>query len=301
MGPCRRLRLLAHHQRQAGHIDRDISANFTTPLQQDDVDAYRRDGAVVLRNLVTPRELQRLREGIEHNLAEPGALAGTASADSDPGRFFEDFCNWQRIPAYQDVIFGSELGRVSAQLMGSRTVRLFHEHLLIKEAHTEQPTPYHQDQPYYNVDGSQNVSFWIPVDPVPLSASLSFVAASHASGTWFLPKSFLTEQTPWFPPGSLAEAPPITSETPLLQWALQPGDVLAFHMLTLHGSAGTKTLRRAFSVRFLGDDMVHAPRTWRTSPQFEGLTEQLAPGAPMEHSLFPLVFQVDCAIDGVRH
>jgi len=29
-----------------------------------------------------------------------------------------------------------------------------------------QPTPWHQDQPYYNIEGRQNVSFWIPVDPV---------------------------------------------------------------------------------------------------------------------------------------
>ena len=27
-------------------------------------------------------------------------------------------------------------------------------------------TPWHQDQPYYNISGQQNCSFWIPVDPV---------------------------------------------------------------------------------------------------------------------------------------
>jgi hypothetical protein len=62
-------------------------------------------------------------------------------------------------------------------------------------------------------------------------------------------------------------------------------------MLTLHGSAGSTELRRAFSVRFLGDDMVHAPRSWRTSPEFDGLAEQLPEGASMDHPLFPLVWQ----------
>ena len=46
-------------------------------------------------------------------------------------------------------------------------------------AGTRQPTPWHQDQPYYNVDGTQNVSFWIPVDPVSRASTLEFVAGSH--------------------------------------------------------------------------------------------------------------------------
>ena len=50
---------------------------------------------------------------------------------------------------------------------------------------------------------------------------------------------------------------------------------------------GSKT---AFSARFLGDDMVHAPRAWRTSPEFAGLSSELPAGAAMEHALFPVVF-----------
>ena len=46
------------------------------------------------------------------------------------------------------------------------------------------PAVGHQDQPYYNVSGSQNVSFWIPVDKVPAAASLLFAAGSHIDGTW---------------------------------------------------------------------------------------------------------------------
>ena len=43
---------------------------------------------------------------------------------------------------------------------------------------------------------------------------------------------------------------------------IEPGDVVCFHMLTLHASAGVEgsRRRRVFSVRFLGDDIVHAPR-----------------------------------------
>jgi len=185
------------------------------------------------------------------------------------------------------------LPHVAAQLMQSDTVRIYHDHLLVKEPGTRQPTPWHQDQPYYNVAGRQNVSFWIPVDPVPLESTLRFVAGSHA-GTWYMPRTFRDQQAQWFPEGALAELPQIDAhpeQFEQLGWALQPGDAVAFHMLTLHASSGVGpgTRRRVFSARYLGDDARHAVRSWRTSPPFAGLADRLTDGAVMEDALFPLL------------
>ena len=139
--------------------------------------------------------------------------------------------------------------------------------MLTKEAGTRAPTPWHQDQPYYNVEGRQNVSFWIPIDPVPRASTLEFVAGSHL-GPWRMPRSFMDAQARWFPEGSLADLPDIEADRaahPILGWALEPGDVVAFHMLTLHASAGSVSRRRVFSLRFLGDDAIHAPRAWTST------------------------------------
>jgi hypothetical protein len=64
-------------------------------------------------------------------------------------------------------------------------------------------------------------------------------------------------------------------------------------MLALHAAAGMPGAqrRRVFSVRFLGDDIRHAPRHWRTSPEFPGLAQQLPAGAPMDHPLFPMLWR----------
>ena len=70
-----------------------------------------------------------------------------------PGRFFEDFCTWQDIPQYRRFIFESPLVWVAQRLMRSRTVPLYHDHLLVKEPATLQRTPWHQDQPCYNIEG----------------------------------------------------------------------------------------------------------------------------------------------------
>jgi hypothetical protein len=175
-----------------------------------DVAAFQRDGAVFIRGLLNADELALLASGIETNLAAPSPRAKIASRPDDPGFFIEDFCNWQEIDAYRRFIVDSPLALLAQRLMGSRTVRLYHDHLLVKEPGTRQRTPWHQDQPYYNIEGTQTVSMWIPVDPVPRAATLEFVAGSHL-GPWLMPRTFMDNQAKWFPEGSLKDLPAIES------------------------------------------------------------------------------------------
>ena len=268
------------------------AAALVTPAVAD---AYARDGAVCLRGVLDADELARLTSGIDANLAAPSPRAIVASRPDDPGFFIEDFCNWQHNEAYRSTAIDTPLPEVAGRLMRSRGVRLYHDHMLTKEPGTRTPTPWHQDQPYYNIDGLQNVSFWIPVDPVPRAATLEFVAGSHR-GPWLMPRTFMNHEARWFPEGSLAELPDIEADRSafsILGWALEPGDLVAFHMLTLHAAAGADQRRRVFSMRYLGDDIVHAPRPWKTSPDFPGLAEQLPAGASMRHALFPLLLGDD--------
>ena len=199
---------------------------------------YRRDGAVCVRGAFSAADVALVAAGIERNLADPSPRGLVASPADDAGRFFEDFCNWDRIPEYERFIRTSAAGAIAGALMGSRAVRLYHDHLLVKEAGTLQPTPWHQDQPYYNIDGPPDVSMWMPVDPVPRESTLEFLAGSHL-GPWLMPRSFMDDQARWFPEGGLEELPEIDRETaPILGWALEPGDAVFFHMLTLHTASG---------------------------------------------------------------
>jgi ectoine hydroxylase-related dioxygenase (phytanoyl-CoA dioxygenase family) len=264
-------------------------------VSDTDIAAYRRDGAVCLRRLLNPAQVALLREGIDINLAAPSPRAKVASRAGDPGHFVEDFCNWQHNDAYRRVIFDSPLAAAAGALTGSQRIRLYHDHMLTKEPGTTSPTPWHQDQPYYNVSGGMNCSMWIAVDPVRRRSTLEFIAGSHR-GPWLMPRSFMDSQAKWFPEGSLAELPVIDRERDadaILGWEIEPGDVVCFHMLALHATAGVDAdrRRRVFSLRFLGDDMRHAPRPWRTSPDFPGLVDELADGAPMEHPLFPVLWE----------
>lgn len=278
-----------------GEFERRVAEHVTPELVKE----FQRTGAVCVRGIFTNKDIQLLTQGITKNLASPSPSAKVASRPDDPGWFFEDFCNWSRIPEYHQFIEQSPAAAVAGKLIGGSTIRLYHDHLLVKEPGTRQRTPWHQDQPYYNVEGKQNISMWIPVDPVPRAATLEFVAGSHL-GPWLMPKSFMDDQAKWFPEGTLAPIPDIEASREayaILGWELEPGDMVCFNMLTLHASGGTATRRRAFSVRFIGDDIRHAPRAWKTSPDFPGLEEQLPAGAPMDHPLFPLVWQTEEKID----
>jgi hypothetical protein len=74
-------------------------------VTDDMVAAYRRDGAVLVKGLWADW-VEVIREGIARNMAEPGPYAAENTKGGDTGRFFDDYCNWERIPAFGRVIRG---------------------------------------------------------------------------------------------------------------------------------------------------------------------------------------------------
>ena len=110
-----------------------------------------------------------------------------------------------------------------------------------------------------------------------------------------MPRTFLTGQAKWFPEGTLGELPDIEADRgsfDLRRYEMEPGDAIFFDFLTVHGAPGFPFdgRRRVLSLRYLSDRVRHAPRSWPTSPAFPGLDAELAPGAPMDHPLFPVVW-----------
>ena len=149
-------------------------------LTQDQIDTYQRDGVVLVKGLFADH-VDALRAGIARNMENPGPYASNNDKPGETGRFFDDYCNWDRIPEFAQVIRGSAAAQVAADLMQSRSVQLFHDHVLVKEPGTSMATPWHQDGPYYFVEGQQNVSFWSPLDPV--TGRIAFVGKTGAADT----------------------------------------------------------------------------------------------------------------------
>ncbi len=255
--------------------------------------AFARDGVVCVRQALDADELSEAAAAIEAVLARPSPLAQVASRPDDPGTFTEDFCRWRQIPAIERLARHSRVPAIAAALMATGQVRIYHDHVLVKEGGTRQRTPWHQDQPYYNVDGP-GVSAWITVDPVPAAGCLEVVAGTHR-GPWLMPRTFMLGEARWFPEGSLAEIPDIEADRDafdIRSYDLRPGDAIFFDFLSVHGAPGFpfEGRRRVLSLRYLSASARHAPRRWRTSPPFDGLDAELAEGAAMDHPLFPVVW-----------
>ncbi|HVL59184.1 MAG TPA: phytanoyl-CoA dioxygenase family protein [Burkholderiaceae bacterium] len=223
-------------------------------------------------------------------LGDPSALQRTYRPADGSAPFFQDFCNWQRIAEFRDFIVDSPAAALAAALMRSRTARFFHDHVLVKEPGTSTVTPWHQDQPYYCVDGAQNVSFWTPLDPVARDVSMECIAGSHRWGRSFRPRRF--DGTPLYARDGFDELPDIDAARARLRVIaaqLDPGDAIAFTFRTVHGAPGNRSrfMRRVFSSRWVGDDATYADRGGATSPPFPGLS--LKHGEPLEAPEFPML------------
>ena len=263
------------------------------PVITDELVAtYQQDGVVVLRGVFRDW-VERLAQGIAEVRAQPSEFERSVHPKDCTASFFQDYCNWPRIPAFRAFVFESPAGEAAARLRGSNESRFFHEHVLVKDAGNSTVTPWHHDEPYYCVQANQSVSFWIPLDPVAREVALECVAGSHRwSESGFRPMRF--DGTALYAQDDLPAMPDIETLRDRLvirAWDMLPGDAVAFHFRTVHGAPANRstTARRVFSARWMGADARFIRRKGRTSPPFPGI--DLEDGAPLDVPEFPLVYR----------
>lgn len=255
------------------------------------VQRYQQDGVLLVRGVFTDW-VERLRSGVAAAMAAPSPLERTVRPADGSAIFFQDYCTWSRIAEFRAFVFESPAAELAARLMRSRTARFFHEHILVKEPGTSVATPWHQDLPYYCVDGAQTVSLWIALDDVSRDTAVEYVAGSHRWNRQFSPTRF--DGTRLYASDRFEPIPDIAAERErydIVGWAMQAGDAVAFDYRTVHGAPGNRSSarRRAFSARWVGDDVVFADRGGRTSPPFPEL--RLRAGDPLDAPEFPLVYR----------
>jgi ectoine hydroxylase-related dioxygenase (phytanoyl-CoA dioxygenase family) len=261
-------------------------------VSDEQLEAFKRDGGIVLRG-VFKDWVDTLRAGVEHNIAAPSPSAKKHQISDGAGVFFSDYCNWSRIPEYRAFIFNSPSGAIAARLTGSKAVRLFHEKACVKEPMSDVATPWHQDQPYYCVNGEQVCGLWVALDPILRETSLELIAGSHRWGRWFQPVRVGTN-APLNEKDGFDPMPDIDAHREnyeILSWDLEPGDAIAFHLLTIHGSQPNPSQvlrRRAFITFWVGDDARFTRRSGIIWPEFPELT--LHEGDPLDSQEFPLVW-----------
>ena len=259
-----------------------------------DIDTFQRDGVVYLAGTFA-EWVQPLRAGLERNLQHPEryAFPCESTRSDEPGRFFDSYCNWQLIPEYLAFVLTSRAAALAAALMRSETAQLFHEHAFCKEVGTTKPTPWHQDLPYYCVDGPQTASVYVALDDIPAEIAVKFVAGSHLDGKLYYPRNFAEGRNYISADPTMAPVPDVDATVDparLRVRDLRAGDTIVFDFRTLHGSgsAPVAARRRAFSTRWLGDASSFCSRPGETSPPLTGLGTE--PGQRMRADWFPVLW-----------
>ena len=278
----------------------------TRDIEDDEIETFRRDGVVALRGVLPLDWVDRLREAMqevfdrETDVSREELVTGQSTrgarsdmvgqvlarmeANVDPallaveaghtprGRSIveTDACSWHN--GLRQLYVDGPLGAIAARLTDSSRVNLYSDQLFLKEPGSGVRTPWHQDQPYWLLQGTKVAVCWVPVDTVRLdSGAMGYLRGSHRWGVTYKPTDFISASGVMRLPGlevdDLADLPPIDADPDaydIVRFEAEPGDVIVHDWMTVHGSAGNVSadlLRRANSVRLAGDDVTffHRP------------------------------------------
>jgi ectoine hydroxylase-related dioxygenase (phytanoyl-CoA dioxygenase family) len=258
-------------------------------LTAEEIESFVRDGVICVRQVIASRWLDLVAAAIDRTKAEPSET-GKILSKPDPG-YLNDLFLWLHDDAYRRFVFESPVSHLAQQAMRSHTVTFFYDQVFLKEPGTNVPTPWHHDLTFWPVEGTQICSIWMPVDPVTrASRGLEYVRGSHRWNKRY--KAVSPDYHPHLMASDLEDPPDIDAHRDrydLVNWDMEPGDVLMFHPLILHGSSGNSSLtrrRRALATRWLGDDVVYAPAKHRMPlPPGHGLSN----GSKLTGRYFPQV------------
>ena len=247
-----------------------------TSLRGAEVEAFRRNGHLQIRGFFDAAAIARLDEAIAAARKSTERLAGDAD-----GQLERDAFLWRRSDAVAAFSLDSRLGRVAAQLIGARGIRLIHD-VALDKAREHGPTPWHRDSDFWSFAGAGALTMWIPLEEVRLDMGpLRYATGSHLERD--------------LRPLRRLEKPFIPARFRIASSPLDVGDVAVHHYETLHGAArnrGPRT-RRAFAIHFIDADA-----TYRDSAA-DGHVEHarrcgwqhLEDGAAFTDGIAPLVYR----------
>lgn len=261
----------------------------TRVLTAEEIQRYQEDGVIMIKGAIDPNWMALIESGIEE-ARNNASMIGRFMSRKVEGYQMDIFL-WKRIDALRDLIYYGPFARWAQQLMGAQEVRFFYDQMFIKEPGTDAPTPWHQDLSFWPIRGEQICSFWIPCDPVTRENSgLMYVRGSHKWPQRF--KAVSPDYVAAIIDDSMDDIPDINAnpqQYQLLDWEMEPGDILMFHPLTLHGSYGNKSRtmrRRALALRWTGDDVVYAPTAKRMPINYN---HDSVSGGPLRGAAFPRI------------
>ena len=268
-----------------------------TCITEDDIAAFRRDGAVVLRDAFSLDWIETLRDGIEADFETPTDNFTRHTKDPDAPGYYEDFWAWNKIPQFEHFVRHSPCAGLAASLLNAASINLVMDNWFLREAGSASRPPFHQDLAYFDFEGTMCV-LWLPLEPVTRENGIAFVRGSHLWDKLFMRVRF-ADGHPSFEPQQVAgqtyHPPPDVNADPqaydLLGWDLNLGDCIFFDMRTLHGGLSsvtpTETVRRLTRRMTAPDGMIRYRGDWASDERAQFEAEGYREGDRLAGPFFP--------------
>jgi ectoine hydroxylase-related dioxygenase (phytanoyl-CoA dioxygenase family) len=150
-------------------------------LDRASVAAFAEHGFVKLKRVLTPETIAAYEPEITGKVIELNAQhLPLEERDTYEKAFLQVMNLWQDSEQVLEFVSSPRLARIAAQLLGVRSVRLYHDQALYKESGGG-VTPWHADQYYWPFATDRCVTVWIPLQQTPLEMGpLAFASGSHA-------------------------------------------------------------------------------------------------------------------------
>jgi len=272
-------------------------------VSAEQIEQYQADGVVCVRQAVDPGWIDVLRAGVQRNLDAPSDRARVWNKGADGSRTFYDSQSWKRIGEYERFIRESPLAALAGQLMKCESVNFFFDAIFCRTEGSQFRTPFHQDEPYWSVEGFDTCSAWMPLMPIAKRSCLEFVRGSHATGIRYAQVSFgdmvdddrdRVHYDDDFVPFPDVERN--RDDFEILSWDMEPGDVAIFNARMIHGGSGLldpDQSLRVFNTQWLGDDARVCFRETGMDPDHSAVMSAagLTPGDRVGGELYPEIWR----------
>jgi ectoine hydroxylase-related dioxygenase (phytanoyl-CoA dioxygenase family) len=248
------------------------------------VEAFQRDGFVVVDGLLTSDELEHYEALVTPAVAYRVRADERALEERSPyEQSFRQCINlWEDFPAIRPLTFHPKLAQAAAELVGTNAIRLWHDQALYKEAGGRETDP-HQDQPYWPMNETDTVTAWIPFRGSTLaSGAMGYLPGSHLIGVRKFVNIFQAEDA-----AVLMDLPEVKAIEP--RFVEVPRGSVAFHAgLTVHMAKPntTDTDRAVHTIIYFADGATRRNTAFHPSVDRDGIEV----GAPINGACCPILW-----------
>ena len=219
------------------------------PISQNEIEQFDHDGVILLKEMFDSEWISTLSQGLDKNIDLPSNRSRIWDRDENGRTMFYDAQAWQNISEYQNFIFNSPAAAIAGKLMNSGQINFYFDAVFVRSPGSQFATPWHQDEPYWSVEGYNTCTIWMPLVPVKRENALAFVPGSHRFDSTFYqfnfgslnPDKIKDVDETNFDGITDVEFPDIAADPEkygVISWDMNPGDCIAFNSRIMHGGSG---------------------------------------------------------------